>query len=368
MNNAESDEKRSFDEVFEDYWTNPETEQPRFDKDDFFKLSETMTTAVSPLKPLFGLFAFTAYDEDHPWSDNSGVFFWAWSDMVEKNYLDNAGEMPLLFIGFRIENRFQYARESWGLFATDKALYVSVSLWGDEAPRRYAYPETEAVPAGWASAFASVAVTDMDPEGIKQIAKLSNDPPQFDEDDNPKKWNFDMSTLNAEDVVSLIRAELTLALDTYIGLRGHMLKSKDEAARSWRREAEPVGLNRRVVELGLGEYIKFGTDVKQAKHFKKFADKLGMDSSEKIIFTFSDSTFAGIYGLAVTNRAIRSRDLMEEPVRQPIAPAEITFNEEEHTLTIGNGPIHHVGEFLPNRLMPALVTLLTEYLDGKIVV
>jgi hypothetical protein len=359
-----NDGGRSFDEIFEQYWMR--TCEGAFGKDVFLKLTETVTAAVSPLKPLMGQFAFTAYDPAHLWSDNSDVFFKAWCDMLIAHYRENTYEAPLLFIGFHLADRFSAGRKAWGLLATDSALYVSARLWGDEAPRRYAYPKIGETPDGWASAFASQAVSEMDPEGIAQLAKLSNEPPDFGEEDNPGHHEVYIGKSSPGQMAQLIRTELTLALDAFAGIRSQVAEMDAAVGRAQGKEAGPTRLDRRLVELGLGEYAKLGTDARQAKHLKKFAAKLGIESGENIVFTFSDATFAGVYGLAVTDRAIRSRDLMEDPVSQTLRPGAITADGKTRTLVIGGGPIHYVGAYLPERLMPALATLLGEYLDGKI--
>jgi hypothetical protein len=359
-----NDGVRSFDEIFEQYWMR--TGEGAFGRDVFLKLTETVTAAVSPLKPLMGQFVFTAYDPAHIWSDNSDVFFKAWCDMLIAYYRENTYEAPLLFIGFHLADRFSSERKAWGLLATDSALYVSARLWIDEAPRRYAYPKIEDVPAGWASVFASQIVAEMNPDGLAQLAKLSKEPPDLGQEDNIDGREIYTGRLSPEHMAQLIRTELTLALDAFAGIRSQVAEMDAAMGRAQGQEAGPTRLDRRLVELGLGEYAKLGTDERQAKHLKKFAAKLGIEDGERIVFTFSDATFAGVYGLAVTDRAIRSRDLMEDPVAQGLGPGTIAADGKTRTLVIGSGPIHYVGAYLPERLMPALATLLGEYLDGKI--
>jgi hypothetical protein len=167
-------------------------------------------------------------------------------------------------------------------------------------------------------------------------------------------------------MVETLGATLALALDRAASAIGAL---HEEARQNAKADGGPVTLDRRIVELGLGEYIKFGTDKRYAKHHKKFAAKLGMEAGEEVAFSFSDSTFAGIYGLVVTDRAIRSRDLMEDPASQPL-PAEtgeMIVNSDDYTIAIGDGPVHHIGEFVPKRLLPSVADLLTEYINGKII-
>lgn len=358
---------RDFEDVYEEWLR---IAHAHVSKDSFEKLTHTINTAISPLKPLLGLFAFTAYDPAHLWGDNADVFLAAWPGMVTTHYPDSDSEIPLLFIGFHQASRFGSNREPWGLFLTDAAAYASVDLYGGKAPRRYAHPSLDAASAGWASTFAEKLVADFDPKGIAQFVKLSTATPDYDSVDNPEHRAL-VAISSPEQMAETIRAALTLALDALAAAPGSLrhvdAASGEEPEPQAERAPEPVALSRRILELGLSEYIKLGTDARQAKHFKKFAAKLGMPSEEKILFSFSDSTFAGIYGLVVTDRAIWSRDLMEDPVSQPLdAGGDIVSNDKEHTLVIGEGPVHHIGEFVPERLMPSVAALLDECLKGRI--
>ncbi|MDR2487665.1 MAG: hypothetical protein LBD12_06840 [Clostridiales Family XIII bacterium] len=360
---------RSFEELFEEKWA--QSGQIKFSQDEFARLSTGMKDVVSPLKPLLGLFTFTAFDPEHPWHDNSDVFFMAWRELVMAHYPDNVGEIPLLYIGFHLQNRFGGGRTTRGIFLTDSSLYASVTLYDDEPPRRYAYPSPGDVTAGWASRLATQALVDFDPKCISNLVRLSHEAHDLDTEDNPADMTF-VGTDTPDEMVRLLRTILTVALDAFISTRasaaaqpGQTADRQAGGAEGRQTDALP-SLDKRVVELGLGQYIKYGTDKRQAKHFKKLGAKLGMDSDEEIVFSFSDATIAGPYGLVVTDRAIRSRDLMEEPDSQPLAPGDITSNDAEHTLVIGSGPVHHIGEFIPERMMPAVVTLLREYLNGEI--
>ncbi|MDR2716115.1 MAG: hypothetical protein LBB46_05170 [Coriobacteriaceae bacterium] len=345
-----------FEEFFEEYWIREG--HLEVDVAGFQRLSDAVAEATAPLKPLLGIFAFTAYDPLHPWSDNSEQFFKAWFDLIRAHYAEGLSEAPLLFVGFHLKARFGSSRNSWGMFLTDCALYVSVSLYGDEPPRRYAYSAADQAQPGWAGAFASRVLADFDPDGIEQLVKLSNEPSNYDGLDNPAGINFASVTTPGQ-MAGVIRSEIILTLEALAGFRAGL--GQPDAA-----ETGPVPLTRRVMELGLAGHVRLGTDQHHAKHFKKLAEKLNMGEAEEIVFTLSDATFAGVYGLAVTNRAIRSRDLMESAVVQPLAPAEIFSNDKKRTLAIGKGPVHHIGETVPERLMPAVVTLLNEYLNGDI--
>lgn len=358
---------RDFEDVYEE-WVR--LAHVHVSKESFERLTHTMNIAVSPLKPLLGLFAFTAYDPVHLWGDNAEVFLGAWSGMVKAHYPDNDGEIPLLLVGFHQASRFGSNREPWGVFMTDAAAYASVDLYGSKAPRRYAYPLLDAASAGWASTFAEKLVADFDPKGIAQFVKLSTATPDYDSVDNPEQRAC-VAISSPEQMAETIRAALTLALDAFAAVSGSLrhagAASGGEPEPRAGQSPEPVTLSRRLLELGLSEYTKLGTDVRHVKHFKKFAAKLGMPPEENVLFSFSDSTFAGIYGLVVTDRAIWSRDLMEDPVSQPLdSGGDIVSNDEEHTLVIGEGPVHHIGEFVPERLMPSVAALLDECLKGKI--
>lgn len=351
---------QSFGETYKSLWV--DKGQTRFNRTLFENFTSVINKSVAPLKPLLGPFLFTAYDDQPVWSDNSERFFDAWNNLVVKSYPDNMKEIALLFTGFALSSRLGLKNESWGIFLTDTALYASVSLYGGERTRRYPYPAPSDISPGWATIFARRIVDDFDPEGIEAFAKLTGEMHSFDDSDNPEKLVMG-NTSDPKRMGDLMVTCLVLALDAYVGAREAFAKQGAEQ-QDEKTKSTPTPLTVRAVELGLDEYIKLGSDPRKAKHFKKIASKFEMDEDENIIFSFTDATFAGVYGLAITDRAIRSRDLMEEPVMQPLGYG--TVFREGYTLVIGGGPVHTVGELIPERLMPSVATLLDEYLAGKI--
>ena len=71
-----------------------------------------------------------------------------------------------------------------------------------------------------------------------------------------------------------------------------------------------------------------------------------LPADETVLVSLSSATFAGVYGIAITNAAVYSRDLMEPLQRTPLATAEsFTWDAEAKAFRIIEG---HLAPTLPS--------------------
>jgi|GEM_PF-3362360 len=365
-----------FEEEWGFYFANDEGEQRTdvdFDREDLGKLSFEITKAISPLKPFVGVFVFPAFDPYYVWRDSNTQFLKGYYELHKDIYPDCLGEVPLLFLGLHVASIFNSNRVSRGIFVTDEAIYTSIELYSDDPARRYPFPSINSIEPGWVGKFASQVIAEFDSKIIEQLVKLSSQTSDFDSEDNQANIAF-VPTATNEQMSQILIAELTLALDALMAYRMHSPKPIAVASTGGERESreksanqEQVPLSRRIMELGLTSYVKLGSDKKEEKHFKKLGKALSFEDYERIHFAFSDSTFAGAYGLAITDRAIRSRDLMEDPVSSSLHSSLVAMREEkDRSIIIENKDLHFVPTSIPERQFSAVITLLEEYLTGKI--
>jgi hypothetical protein len=128
---------------------------------------------------------------------------------------------------------------------------------------------------------------------------------------------------------------------------------------------QPLSLADRVRELGLTSVVKFGDDPKHRKHLAKLVKKLVLDPGEEIVFTISAGTMAGAYGTAFTDRAIRSRDLMEEPITEFYTALRTRTPQIEPTLPgliFTSGGVHALPKSVDEAQRVPLVRFVEEFL------
>jgi hypothetical protein len=124
----------------------------------------------------------------------------------------------------------------------------------------------------------------------------------------------------------------------------------------------------RLRELGLSSAVKLGDDPKQRKHLAKLAAKLSLPGSERIIVSVSDATLAGPYGTVISDVAVYSRDLMEDPApatpRTAIDPALLVIDKDQ--LVLGPGQAHTLPTSLSDPQKTTLATFLRELLANQL--
>ena len=122
--------------------------------------------------------------------------------------------------------------------------------------------------------------------------------------------------------------------------------------------------------LPKGAMVKYPEDPKQRKHFAKLAKKIQLEDNEKTLATFTDATFLGVYGLILTSRAVRSRDLGEDPVLTPwesVEPMNVAPNAANgKQLMVAPGAVHELPQSLTLLQVEAVADLVREFAAGSV--
>lgn len=278
----------------------------------------------------------------HPrWEDGDAVL---WRTIEQLMLVSPSGddELPIISIGYDVATRFTNKREAQGFLLTDRRLIVkdTTDLVFSRGEERQ-YP-LYIGPNGIAASAATIASAAID---------------SFD-------WDGAGSLVDAEDAEwfsQLLVAAMTMTLETLASTGATMAAEAPAGATDMRG---------RVKELGLGSDVKYADEKKHAKHFAKFAKKMPLDAGEQVLASFSDSTLAGVYGLMLTDRNLRSRDLMEEPVTTPrarIDPAAVRVStDNKHKIIVAPGEVHDIPTHLSEKATTALVTLIREWSELRV--
>ncbi|BAJ74992.1 coenzyme F390 synthetase [Microbacterium testaceum StLB037] len=271
----------------------------------------------------------------HPeWEDADEVLWMA----VEQLMLPNPAapdELPVLWVGYHVQDRLTRKREAQGFLLTSHRLVAkdTVDLVFTKGTERQ-YPLYEARTAS----LASTATEEYDWDGT--AALLGDARPDA------------IEQLLAEAIASTV----------------HILESRGETLPV--EPAPTTNLRERVAELDLAGIVKYEDDAKHAKHFAKLFRKVSLDPGERVLASFSDATLFGPYGLVLTDRNLRSRDLGEDAISTPradIDPSAVRVSPDKaHQLAVGPGRPHDVPTFLDEKQVGALVTLVREWAAGRI--
>lgn len=306
-------------------------------------LFRTLTARASTLAadlPDIQDFVFVPGHAHPTWEDGQNVL---WRAVQQMMLVSPAGddELPVIWVGYDVASRFTNKREAQGFLVTDRRLIAKDSVdlvFGKGEARQYPLYVGPNGVAGTAGAIASTAIGDYD-------------------------WDTAGSLVDEEDAEwfsQLLVAVITMTLET-LGSTG------EEVAHAPATAGDVRG---RVSELGLTGAVKYPDDPKQAKHFAKFAKKMPLDAGERILACFSASTLAGPYGLMLTDRHLRSRDLGEGPVVTPRSEVDAgavhADPENGSRIIAAPGTVHHLPGHLGEREAGAVVTLIKEWAEGRV--
>ncbi|WP_146064570.1 hypothetical protein [Microbacterium azadirachtae] len=277
----------------------------------------------------------------HPtWDDGQSVL---WRAIEQMMLASPAGddELPVIWVGYDVATRFTNKREAQGFLVTDRRLIVKDDVdlvFSKGEARQYPFAAGVADAADAARAIASQGIDGYD-------------------------WNGAGSLVDEEDVEwfrELLVAAITMTLEAGTNADTPLVAALTTAS----------DIRGRVKELGLSPAVKYADDKTHAKHFAKFAKKMPLDAGEEILACFSASTLAGPYGLVLTDRRLRSRDLGEAPVTTPrsvIEPAAVRVNPANGSqILVAPGDAHDVPSHLSAREVSALVTLIQEWAGGRV--
>lgn len=312
-------------------------------------LSVWANNLAAELQPV----VFLPGQTDHPVFDDAARVF---EDAAEQLVLADAprpNEVPLLFVGYHAMNRFTRKRQALGFLVTDQRIVVQdkfAGVFGRELPNYRMLPVTSVDPVASSHALISSVASAFDWADLVKL--VGNDSP---EGHSPE---FRLTQLLVDAVTSVVQLSQALGL-AVVGEPG-----EEAAENSTASELVP-----RLAELGIRSDVLLADDPRLAKMLKKFGPKIGLGDGENIAFASLDKTFAGVYGIVVTDVAVRSCDLMEKPVvslRSAIDPASIKLDEKAKAIIAEPGVAHILVSHLSADVKNGIVTALRELIAGDI--
>ena len=256
-----------------------------------------------PVPPGAESFVFLPNQVGHPLFDDAAEVFWK---AVEQLYLKSAmsdGELPLLYWGFHSYDLLA-RRSSNGVLVTDRTVYV-VDIGTSDARMPLAAVDP-----------ASVRATDDTLEVAAAAVGLAHARRLFGENGAAD------SAAYLRDVFAALRCAMPAVGEPGAGDEGAVSATTDELVRASRLSADFLLPSR----------------PKDAKKIAKLAAKWQIPGSETVRVALSSATLAGVYGLAITDEALYSRDLMEPLDRTPLADvADIEWVPEKKAFRVADG-------------------------------
>lgn len=232
-------------------------------------------------------FLFLPDQADHPDHEDAAQVF---AQAVEQMYGPKpwvGDEIPLLFVGYHAMNRLSGRRTAQGLLLTDQALYVQDDFTMLSSSPPLAQGHTLPMRADDADAFVSMLLGRY--KAWKDWAAVAGRPE---------------STLSTR-----LNVLLDAAVTTVLDYHAQHASQRQTPQRTWTL----TGL---IADHAASDNLLDPVNPKLAKKLGKVIGKFQIPPDEPLQFALVDfPLFGGPYGLALTAKALYSKDLMEEPVR-----------------------------------------------------
>tara|TARA_R110002051_G_scaffold302606_1_gene371068 strand:+ start:4701 stop:5720 length:1020 start_codon:yes stop_codon:yes gene_type:complete len=292
--------------------------------------------------------------KDHPVFDDAARFF---DDSVEQLLLSDAprlNEVPLLFVGYRATHRYTRKHQVLGFLVTDQRIVIQESFaraFGSVLPNYRMLPVTSPDPAASSHALTASIASSYDWSNLVKLIEADSA-----ESHSPE---FRLTQFLANAVTSVVQLSQALGL---------AIASKPGAAGADKLTA--AELDPRLAELGIRGEVLLGDDPRLAKWLEKFGPKIGLSDTETVAFAVLDKPIGGVYGLVVTDVAVRSRELLEKPVvslRSAIDPSSIRLDDKAAAIITEPGVAHILVSHLSDDVKNRIVTALRELIAGDIV-
>lgn len=276
---------------------------------------DRLVAAVSaiPVPASNGSFVFRAGQTDHPVFDDAERVFWRAVKQLQLREAVSDGELPIVYWGFHSIDLLG-RRNANGILVTDRTVYLVDVGYGSATFR------TGSVDPD------SIRVVDDQLEvagsgvGLAQIARL-------------------LEPTSAEDAVAYLRSAIVAVQDVSGQIPG---QAGDGVAAP---EDEDETVERLVRASRLSSDFLLPSRPKDAKGLAKLAAKWKLPAEERLLASLSSATFAGVYGIAITDAAVYSRDLMEAVNRTALGEVEgFVWNAETKTFRVAEG---HLAPTLP---------------------
>lgn len=224
-------------------------------------------------------FVFRAGQTDHPVYDDAEFVFWRAVQQLQLREAVSDGELPLVYWGFHSIDLLG-RRNANGILVTDRTVYlVDVAAESARFPTSSVDPDSIRV-AGDRLEMAGSGV------GLAQVAKL-------------------LEPTSAEDAAAYLRSVVVAVQGVSGGSSGQI----GDVGSTSVDESETV--ERLVLASRLSSDFLLPSRPKDAKGLAKLSSKWKLPAEETLLVSLSSATFVGVYGIAITNAAVYSRDVME---------------------------------------------------------
>ncbi|KQM57511.1 hypothetical protein [Agreia sp. Leaf210] len=257
------------------------------DRRDAFNVLMSAVSAV-PVPPSNNSFVFLAGQTEHPEFDDAESVFWKAVEQLQLRNAVSDGELPLVYWGFHSIDLL-LRRRSNGILVTDRTVYL------DDVGNSSAQFAIESIdPASIRVAGESLEVAGAS-IGLAQIAGM-------------------LEPTTAVDAAAYLSAVVAAVQVAGRSVSGHgSAPSSDEATQT---------VEQLVLASRMGSDFRLPARPKDAKALNKLSAKWNLPADEVLLVSLSSATFAGVYGIAITNKAVYSKDLMEPLFRTALEDVE----------------------------------------------
>ena len=256
------------------------------DRREAFNVLMSAVSAV-PVPPSNNSFVFLAGQTTHPEFDDAESVFWKAVEQLQLRNAVSDGEVPLVYWGFHSIDLL-LRRRSNGVLVTDRTVYL------DDVGNSSAQFAIESIdPASIRMASESLEVAGAS-ICLAQIAGM-------------------LEPTTAVDAAAYLSAVVTAVQAAGRSVAGYGSAASAEATQT---------VEQLVLASRMGSDFRLPARPKDAKALSKLSAKWNLPADEVLLVSLSSATFAGVYGIAITNKAVYSKDLMEPLFRTALEDVE----------------------------------------------
>jgi hypothetical protein len=268
----------------------------------------TAIVAAVPVPPSNNSFVFRAGQTDHPEFDDADVVFWKATEQLHLRNAVGDGELPLVYWGFHSLDLLA-RRHSNGVLITDRTVYL------DDVGNASAHFATSGIdPTSIRMAGDSLEVAGAS-IGLAQIDRM-------------------LQTTTAPDAAAYLR-DIVAAVQAAVYPAAAGSGSGPGSAPAGSESTQTV--EQLVLASRMSSDFRLPSRAKDAKALNKLSAKWNLPADEVLLVSLSSSTFAGVYGIAITNKAVYSKDLMEPLFRTALESVDgFVWQPETKTFRVSN--------------------------------
>jgi hypothetical protein len=258
--------------------------------------------AAVPVPPSNNSFVFLAGQTTHPEFDDAESVFWKAVEQLQLRNAVSDGELPLIYWGFHSIDLL-LRRRSNGILVTDRTVYLD-DVGNSSA--QFAVESADPVSIRVAGESLEVGGASID---LAQIAGM-------------------LEPTTAVDAAAYLSAVVAAVQAAGRSVAGYGSAASAEATQT---------VEQLVLASRMGSDFRLPARPKDAKALNKLSAKWNLPADEVLLVSLSSATFAGVYGIAITNKAVYSKDLMEPLFRTALEDVDgFVWEAETKTFRVSN--------------------------------